>query len=131
MTAPTPNAALAYAILDQIDAHPETWNQNTWDCETAACFAGWAVRFSGGKSADGPTDTFVVDGPEELVGLTVCDAAYAVLRVLPWFEAQPDGRCRDLFSPSNTREDLGLMVAEIFGPRPGGEGGSATDGAPC
>lgn len=39
MTAPTkPNAELAYAVLDQIDAHPETWDQGDWDCGTTACF---------------------------------------------------------------------------------------------
>lgn len=109
-----PNAELAYKILDQIDAHPETWQQGVWDCGTAACFAGWAVRLAGGKVdlRDGVLDPLVIDGPEELVGLEIPDAAEVALSascVSP-----------NLFDGSNTREDLGWLVAEIFGPRPGG-----------
>ncbi len=36
----------------------------------------------------------------------------------------------ELFSATNTREDLGRLVAAIFGPRPdGGEGGNVAGGA--
>lgn len=110
-----PNAELAYAVLDQIDAHPETWNQATWDCGTAACFAGWAVRLAGGKvEKGGLLDPFVVEGPEDIVGLEVPEAAELVL----------GSDCRtdfdDLFDAAHSREDLGRLVAEIFGSRPGG-----------
>lgn len=108
-----PNAELAYQVLDQIDAHPETWNQRVWDCGTAACFAGWAVRLSGCRVR---TDNFlaeIVAGPKELIGRTVCDAAGVVLRSDGY---GPDGT--DLFSPDNDREALGEIVYEIFGPRP-------------
>ncbi len=114
MTAPTPNAELAYMVLDQIDAHPETWNQGTWDCGTAACFAGWAVRISGGVSEERVIDTYVVAGPEHVVDRPVSTAAELLLR-------HSCGTAEgDLFDPFNTREDLGRLVAEIFGPRPGG-----------
>lgn len=113
MTAPTPNAALAYAVLDQIDAHPDSWNQEIWDCGTTACFAGWAVRLSGGTS-DGSE---VVAGPAELVGEHVEYAAYKALGIGEFHNA-----CQDewLFDADNDREDLGHLVAEIFGPRPDG-----------
>jgi hypothetical protein len=122
VTAPAkPNAALAYAVLDQIDAHPETWNQGTWDCGTAACFAGWAVRLSGGISSDRGDSSRVVDGPAELIGVPIDVAAERLLGVSPWtpstvYPAEEDW----LFSAGNDREDLGRIVAEIFGPRPDG-----------
>jgi hypothetical protein len=115
VTAPTPNAELAYAVLDQIDAHPETWNQAVYDCGTAACFAGWAVRLSGwtaGKDLD--EWTVVVDGPDNLLGVHVSDAATIALRSECTFGEE------DLFASYQTRSDLGRLVAEIFGPRPGG-----------
>lgn len=111
----TPNAELAYAVLDQIDAHPEAWNQATWQCGTAACFAGWAVRLSGGvmENVNGQAwHVIVADGLGELNGMEVANAADRLLGVDMW--VAPD----DLYSEGNTREDLGRMVAEIFGPRP-------------
>lgn len=35
-------------VLDHIKAHPETWTQGVWDCETTACFCGWGLRMSKG-----------------------------------------------------------------------------------
>lgn len=120
MTAP--NAELAYAVLDQIDLHPETWNQGTWDCGTAACFAGWAVRLSGGVADTDPnsdSEGTVIIGPPGLVGLDVQDAAIHVLGTSGWTPSPDYPEEMDwLFSADNYREDLGRMVAEIFGPRP-------------
>jgi hypothetical protein len=109
VSAPTPNAELAYKVLDHIDAHPETWDQATWDCGTTACFAGWALRLSGGYS-----ENDVVYGPPSLAGMTVERAAYKVLRI----DEASSGPDAWLFDQDNTREDLGRLVAEIFGPRP-------------
>lgn len=121
VNAPKPNAALAYRVLDQIDADPETWDQATWDCGTTACFAGWALRLAGGHS-----ENDVVYGPPALAGMTVEKAAYEVLGISETSSGGPDDW---LFDADNTREDLGRLVAEIFGPRPdGGEVGNATDG---
>lgn len=47
-------AALRQAVLDQIVAHPETHNQDSWQsyCGTEACVAGWAIRFAYPNQAD-------------------------------------------------------------------------------
>jgi hypothetical protein len=124
MTAP--NAALAYAVLDQIDAHPEQWDQARWwrpdaECNTAGCFAGWAVRLSGGRMVrDGNLyNIFVRSGLGELNGLYVPVAAASLLG-MPMEDPQSEDEAENLplFHESNTREDLGRLVAEIFGPRP-------------
>jgi hypothetical protein len=112
---------LAYAVLDQIDAHPETWQQGSWDCGTAACFAGWAVRLSGGtiERLDPEEEwrvPMVVSGLEELNGLPVDLAADKLLGISVGYL-----RDRDLPDPYDglrNRESLGETVAEIFGPRP-------------
>lgn len=115
----TPNAELAYAVLDHIDAHPEQWQQSTWmhktDCGTAACFAGWACFLSGEKPGD-----------DELLGITLStgvpipDRAEQLLGASRFVYSLVDGELEDedLFGEFNTREDLGRLVAEIFGPRP-------------
>lgn len=50
MTGPTPNLPLLRAVLAQIDAHPERWNQKDYatrgECGTAFCVAGWAVHLT-------------------------------------------------------------------------------------
>lgn len=35
---------LLAAALSMIEMHPETWNQRTWECGTAACLAGHMAR---------------------------------------------------------------------------------------
>lgn len=122
VTALTPNAELAYAVLDQIDAHPETWNQNTWDC----CFAGWAVRLSGWKvTTDQGISQVVIEGPEHVIGLEIDEAAQIALGsdcYLRRDDADDPDDPDDLFFSGNTREDLGRLVAGIFGPRPSSYG---------
>ena len=41
-----PNTDLFAKIHDQITAHPETHNQDSWWCGTTRCIAGWAVQLS-------------------------------------------------------------------------------------
>lgn len=123
MTAP--NAARAYAVLDRIDADPDSHDQGWWfmrsECGTTACFAGLTCIIAG----DQPD--FDVDGdssPED--GWTYTGA----LKTVDGGESSASVRARDLlgidylqgkrlFYGSNTREQLGDLVAEIFGPRPG------------
>lgn len=42
------NVDLANRVLEQIEAHPETHNQDEWRCLTGMCFAGWTVQLGGG-----------------------------------------------------------------------------------
>jgi hypothetical protein len=119
MTGQIPNAELAYRVLDHIDAHPEQWDQGIWiresDCGTAGCFAGWAVLLAGGTvgtAVSGFDPPPVTGGPREIVGRSVADAAELLLG------SDHIAGDRDLFDANNTREDLSVLVAEIFGPRP-------------
>lgn len=58
--APTPNLPLLWATLEEIQSHPENWNQGLWrtnaddgvlpegnTCGTAYCFAGTAAVLAG------------------------------------------------------------------------------------
>lgn len=123
----TSNAVLAYKVLDHIDAHPEQHNQSdfvrrstpAWllsaegiPCGTTACFAGWTVLLTGRTIYLGSTMPKVeIDG--DLV--EVDDVA---ARLLGLGHRGLDGDAHRLFYEARTREDLGRLVAEIFGPRP-------------
>lgn len=116
----TPNAELAYRVLDHIDAHPRSHMQDVWvattPCGTIACFAGWACLLNGDQVVyadedEVETDDVFVDGAHAFIA----DRAAALLGI------EPDGGGRTgyrLFEPRNNRETLGELVEEIFGPRP-------------
>lgn len=123
MTAPTPNAELAYAVLDQIDAHPERWDQSWWliatDCGTSGCFAGWTCMLAGDiPDPPEPLSLMPVGEVFNMVRLASGDGyAHASDRAAELL-GLADDRADKLFGAKNTREDLGRLVAEIFGPRP-------------
>lgn len=125
-----PNAELAWRVIDHIDAHPQSWDQEHWVCGTSACFAGWAVRLSGAEIAQIHEDVIdsaiVIGGPQSLIELPVDEAAEMVLRIGrhgPHGDYIDVRQAGDLFAGGNTREDLGHLVAKIFGPRPMAGGG--------
>lgn len=118
----TPNAELAYRVLDHIDAHPEQWRQSVYigpaECGTAACFAGWACLLSGEE----PNYRGIPNLPTAglMSGNTVPERAEELLgasRFLYDVTHDHDDE-RDLFDEWNDRETLGEYVEEIFGPRP-------------
>lgn len=127
MTAP--NAALAYQVLDHIDAHPESWDQKRWWCGTSGCFAGWTVELSGeqingiSQVRTGPGVFDVVHVGERAAQLLGFDGE-AELDKAAWAAlGKPDLESLDadefeLFSALNTRSDLGRIVKAVFGPRP-------------
>jgi hypothetical protein len=114
----TPNAELAYRVLDHIDAHPEQWDQGIYirkaECGTAACFAGWTVLLSGAKPISGFQTRVAFNGKEVSVPLLAEKLLGAVPAIAYGNENFHDA---GLFDPGNTREDLGRLVLEIFGPR--------------
>lgn len=119
-----PNAELAWRVLDHIDAHPEQWDQESWatknDCGTAACFAGWTCLLSGDKpvwsewaNVEDSTAYVTTAANQER---TVSRRAAELLGIKRDDEGDDEGD--DLFNAYNTRDDLGRLVAEIFGPPP-------------
>jgi hypothetical protein len=132
-SARTPNAELAYRVLDHIDRNPEQWDQQNWfretKCGTAACFAGWAVVLTGGDvevNASGDWKSVTLDGEEfRYFNIAGLNALGIETDEVP--DSKHDCPCGcggteidQLFDGANTRSDLGRIVAEIFGPRPGG-----------
>jgi hypothetical protein len=118
----TPNAELAYKVLDHIDAHPETWHRASGlrrlSAEPVACFAGWTCLLSGEKLVREPLGVMLHDER---------DARSRPRRGSSSKSPRPLGLLRrsgswtrKTSSTANTREDLGRIVEEIFGPRPGG-----------
>lgn len=68
---PVPNIDLLAQVILHIEAHPETWEQETWRCDTGMCFAGWATQLSGAVwafEADHPTEAHVVDADPNIDG---------------------------------------------------------------
>jgi hypothetical protein len=127
MTDTTPNAALAYAVLDQIEAHPENWDQAKWisrkaECGTSGCFAGWTAMLSGYKPvfANSTTSeaTIVQDSADGEV--RVSELAQQLLGARYHRLVDADGYYdeEDLFSEYHDFDDLRRLVVEMFGPRP-------------
>lgn len=119
----SPNAELAYRVLDFIDADPESWQQAVWirhECGTIACFAGWACLLSGdvpAASSDDDHETEYVHIPWQHGKHFVALRAAELLGL----DYDTSSECgHELFSIANTREDLGYLVAAYFGQRPDG-----------
>ena len=49
------NKANYRRVLDQIEQHPDTWDQSQWHCGSTHCFAGWAQLLSGKTSNEETT----------------------------------------------------------------------------
>lgn len=134
-----PNPALAWRVLDYIEAHPERHNQNSWvssdvleqnvdrydiegSCGTTACFAGWTVLLSGAT----------IDLEDESVFNHVSARWQSIPRfaadLLGISEAAAPCGCSDcndrpatrLFYRAEDIEDLRKVVFDVFGPRPDG-----------
>jgi hypothetical protein len=130
MPAPAPvnlrGLALLDHVLDHIDAHPESWDQDTYgtcttdpeqtptSCNTAACIAGWTVVLASPlplyfDERDGylridNRGNYYIGVPEEAAELLDLPQNRAYYR--DYDEA-------GLFHTSNTREDLQYLRDEI------------------
>lgn len=129
----TINVPLATRVLDQILAAPDRWTQDVWldrpypvenqaptdtvnNCNTAGCFAGWAVVLSGAKSDH--RGVFVESLPAELqttVRAAVSQRPFRDLRELGLYEVSDvaaaalgltEDQPRVLFDSDNTLDDL-------------------------
>jgi hypothetical protein len=131
-----PNAELAYRVLDYVTAHPEQHDQATWfrqtGCGTVACFAGWTVALAGHRIDVDPdpnpeTGYLYYDAIDGDRGTTIREVAERDLGIAGLTRPctlhagccySGESYADTLFDTGNTREDLGRLVAEIFGPRP-------------
>lgn len=48
-----PPLHLAKMVVEQAILHPETHNQENWECGTQRCLAGWGLHFAGIKITSG------------------------------------------------------------------------------
>lgn len=112
---------LAYAVLDQIEANPETWNQRMYRCSTGMCFAGWAIELVDGvrwvsdqkSGRDILNGWDLLDSNVVLPSKRIVSAADAGALLL----GLDDDGAADMFDARNTLDDLKDVVTELFGPR--------------
>ena len=74
-------------VLDQIKAHPETWEQEKWHtaCGTAHCFAGWSQNFKRGFIPAPFSDLSSGDVTKrDACDFLQIDASQAAFLFLPW-----------------------------------------------
>lgn len=114
-------AQLAYAVLDQIDAHPETWEQRSYRCGTGMCFAGWTTQLAG---LPWRSDDLAAFQNHWLDTVTLDDSVLIDGQHLPAHDAARDvlGLSYDnadtLFASYNDMDDLRELVVLYFGSRP-------------
>jgi hypothetical protein len=70
MTTELRGLPLLDAAIAHIEAHPETWVQGNYRCESGMCLAGWIGELTGARWAAGPGDVglreYVEAAPDEL-----------------------------------------------------------------
>lgn len=61
---PERNVPLLRKVMEHVEAHPEEWDQANWisHCGTKACFAGWALHFTGHTLTWVDEDSVSLDG---------------------------------------------------------------------
>lgn len=124
MTEPVPNLPLLRKILDQVDAHPETWSQTVWGiqrqvegaaCGTAFCIAGHAAMMTGAEpfwdKRGGGGGTWVLNLVRDADGQPWEVDAYARAQL---GLTEDEASCyRGLFDPGNTRERVQEIAEQI------------------
>lgn len=109
----TINVPLLRKTLEHIEAHPEEWDQLTWRCETAMCFAGHAADLTGAQwvgSGKYITADPAIDHPLDIWSSGVTSASARAQTVLGLDEDQAAW----LFAGSNTLDDLRCIVGELI-----------------
>lgn len=115
----TINVELLDRVMAHIEAHPETWDQKTFRCESGMCVAGWAAQLGGGLWLTGPEDNFChhlvaeegdPDGDiREWRGTRSVPVWSRAARLLGLDDHEADR----LFGPGNTIDDLREIVAGL------------------
>lgn len=114
----TINIPLFQQTLGQIEAHPETWYQAEYRCESGLCFAGWTCQLSGGTWASDPEGalaSYLIAEPDDGKGVfshegrRIISAENRAMRLLGLDEDQAD----ELFYGRNTLADLRRMVTKL------------------
>lgn len=115
--------ALLDAAIAQIQAHPETWNQQVYRYGRAMCVAGWVAHLAGGEWLTGPegdADLLVAepdDYPKAVYqhgGVAVIEADSRACRLLGITDGQADGlfmgslRLADI---RRTRDEIAAAVS--------------------
>lgn len=118
------NVELLEKTLGHIEEHPEEWNQNSWVCETAACFAGNALLLEGLERVYS-TDMICGCGCGEVVGhhpspqlnvsllKTKDGESYNIRQLATCVLGLTEDEARDLFCGSNSMKTLRWRVAEL------------------
>jgi hypothetical protein len=114
------------AAIAHIEAHPETWEQGSYRCESGMCLAGWIGELAGGTWAAPATSglaEYMLAGPgdendlvypcgEDAPMVPVADRAERLLGFSRFIDGWPWGE-RDLFASSNTLARIRRMRGEI------------------
>lgn len=109
-----PNVLLLRQVLEQIETHPETWDQGVYRCGTSMCFAGWAAELSGGTWI-GQSELLVAAADEESSshwgrdGIAVVSPEVRAGRVLGLDGDQAD----DLFDAANSLESIREQIIAL------------------
>jgi hypothetical protein len=123
-----PNVPLLRQTLAHIEAHPEDWNQGSWRCDTAACFAGHAALLAGAtwahRAEDGVDLENLADIDPEAYEAVCPPRAEGTVRVSTYAQQVLGIKLGDaarLFEATNELDDLRRIVDELCA-----EGGVAT-----
>lgn len=114
------------AVIAQIEAHPETWSQSRYRCETGMCLAGWAAEMTGGQWLTGPASALAPllladddDDPADTEDFPEDDEPFSgVLAIESHIRAQrliglTEDQAERLFAGGNTLPDIKLIRAGL------------------
>jgi hypothetical protein len=138
---PPPSPALEWnlSLLDEaiarIEADPEHWKQTVWRCGSGCCLAGHVALAAGAQWAVGADDEDASDDAYEQVipaagGVPdhVADYARTVLRMPNEYVCTllgDVGDYRDLFSGSNSLEDIKGMARDLHAAQDAAKAGAS------